>query len=48
MSTVTADADAIGELMYFISTVIASLIATLVVGMLMVRMDVGLGLLGCL
>ena len=31
--------------MYFISTTIASLIATLVVGALMVRMDVGLGLL---
>ena len=45
VSTVTADADAIGELMYFISTTIASLIATLVVGALMVRMDVGLGLL---
>ena len=45
VSTVTADADAIGDLMYFISNVIASLIATLVVGALMVRMDVGLGLL---
>ena len=45
VSTVTTDADAIGELMYFASNVIASLIATLVVGVLMVRMDAGLGLL---
>ena len=45
VSTVTADADAIGDLMYFISNVIAALMATLVVGALMVRMDVGLGLL---
>ena len=40
VSIVIADADAIGELMYFISTVIASLIATLIVGVLIVRMDV--------
>ena len=45
VSTATSDADSIGALMYFIVTVIGSLISTVVVAILMLRMDTGLGLL---
>ncbi|MCI7457000.1 ABC transporter transmembrane domain-containing protein [Actinomyces urogenitalis] len=45
VSTATSDADSIGALMYFIVTVIGSLISTVVVAVLMLRMDTGLGLL---
>lgn len=45
VATINADADAIGALCYFIVNVVGSLIATIVVAVLMLRMDIGLGLL---
>lgn len=45
VATINADADSIGALSYFIVNVVGSLIATIVVAVLMLRMDVGLGLL---
>lgn len=45
VATINSDADAIGALCYFIVNVVGSLIATIVVAVLMLRMDVGLGLL---
>ena len=45
VSTVTADSDSIGALMYFVANVVGALVSTVVVGVLMLRMDVGLGLL---
>lgn len=45
VSTATSDADRVGSLLYFIVNVIGSLLSTLVVAVLMLRMNVGLGLL---
>ena len=45
VSTVTADSDSIGALMYFVANVVGALVSTVVIGVLMLRMDVGLGLL---
>lgn len=45
VSTVDSDAEAIGELFYFLANVAGSLVSMVVVGVLMIRMDVGLGLL---
>ena len=45
VSTVTTDADAIGAFMYVIANVAGSLVSVIVVGVLMIRMDIGLGLL---
>ncbi|MDU0347742.1 ABC transporter transmembrane domain-containing protein, partial [Actinomyces sp. MRS3W] len=45
VATITNDADNIGALMYFVVTVIGAVISVVVVGVLMLRTSIGLGLL---